>query len=474
MATGWYGVFAALEEALAPSGGAAWLVGGCLRDWQFGERVVDIDLVTTADPLTLAQRLCERVGAQVATLPRSVRISLPQPDESAPLQLDLTALGDATIEENLRDRDFTINAMALPVRGLPAVVAPPTPTGALATAADLIDPTGGRADLLARSLRPAGKDAFRNDPGRILRGARFVARYGLTPADETVALARDASLLLPDLSPNRLRDELNALLAAPGCGDGLAFLDQAGALLPLFPALARPGALAHALASVRWTARLQEPEDEAPDEARAFSRATAVGRWYATRLSDGVPRVVALRWGLLLHAALPHDEGLDPAPRAEPKPRVAATQRVLAGPERRIAYEIEARASFVARAIGLGEPDERDQRRLFDATGEVTVDVLVAAAACAMGLAAQGRSRENESQIVVGRVGAILDRYFTEPERLIPPPLLTGHDLIDGLGMSPGSEIHRLLARVREAQIDGMIASRAEALALAKELLSDP
>lgn len=470
MGPGWDRVIDALMEELAAARDQTWVVGGRLRDALFALPEGDLDLVTAADPLAVAQGLRARLGASVARLPRSVRVGVPpSDDDDEPRQIDITALL-TPIEDDLRQRDFTVDAMALPLPAWAALRPATDRQGAPVAPADLLDPTGGFADLMNRLLRTASPTALRDEPGRVIRGARLIARHALTPTDETIALATDASPLMRDLSTDRLHDELNALLAAPGCAEGMAFLERVGAFALLFPELSAPRATAHALGSLRWTARIQRPADP-EGESDGFNRETPIGRWYAAPLSHGAPRVTALRWGLLLHALTAHDEGGLPGPRGEQMMTVIpGTRRLLHAPERRIAYEIEARASFTARLIGMREPDERDLRRLFAVAGEVTVDVLVAAAACVSAQRAEGIMRDDEARLVVERVRAILALYFADPARLIPQPLLTGRDLIQALGVTPGPEIHRLLSRVREAQLDGDVTTRAEALALAADL----
>jgi hypothetical protein len=150
----------------------------------------------------------------------------------------------------------------------------------------------------------------------------------------------------------------------------------------------------------------------------------------------------------------------------------ASVARRLPAPARRIAYEIEARACFTARALAQHEPSDSDLWRLFDVAGDVTVDVLAAAAICATALATEGQREEAEARIVVERAQAIVALYSADRARLIPPPLLTGGDLIRELSAQPGPAIRRALARVREAQIEGTVATRAEALALAEEALA--
>jgi tRNA nucleotidyltransferase (CCA-adding enzyme) len=128
------------------------------------------------------------------------------------------ATPDVTLEEDLRRRDLTINAMARAPDGL------------------LIDPHGGEADLRAGILRHVSP-AFAEDPLRVLRVARFAARFDFTIADETLALMRDiaASGELATLAPERVWQELARGLGESHPSRVLRALRACGALAALVP-----------------------------------------------------------------------------------------------------------------------------------------------------------------------------------------------------------------------------------------------
>jgi poly(A) polymerase len=132
-----------------------------------------------------------------------------------------------TIEEDLARRDFTINAMALEL---------------LADDPVLVDPYGGAADLASATLRtPLSPEvSFDDDPLRMLRAARFIARFGLTPVPELVAAVRDRGSRLAIVSAERIRDELDRLIVVDKPAAGLWFLVDTGLaehFLPELPAL---------------------------------------------------------------------------------------------------------------------------------------------------------------------------------------------------------------------------------------------
>ena len=131
------------------------------------------------------------------------------------------------IETDLSRRDFTINAMALEVT---------------ADAPTLVDPFDGVADLMSRTLRtPLDPDiSFSDDPLRMMRAARFIARLGMTPVPELVAAVRLMKDRLEIVSAERIRDELDKLIVVDSPSNGLWFLVETGLadlFLPELPAM---------------------------------------------------------------------------------------------------------------------------------------------------------------------------------------------------------------------------------------------
>jgi poly(A) polymerase len=158
------------------------------------------------------------------------------------------AFADA-IEVDLTRRDFTVNAMALRLPDL-----------------SLVDPCGGVADLAARRLRTPllPEESFGDDPLRMLRAARFIAGYDLSPDAALVAAVKAMRERLEIVSAERIRSELDKLITVPAPGPGLWFLVETGLaaeFLPELPALAveqdpihrHKDVLAHTIAVIEKT-----------------------------------------------------------------------------------------------------------------------------------------------------------------------------------------------------------------------------
>lgn len=288
-----------MHPELAPvrevGGDPVYLVGGAVRDLLLGRGRADIDLVVEGDAAVLAERL----GAEVTSHERfgtaKVKLNGHEVDiagarsESYPRPGALpVVVGGAALEDDLRRRDFTINAMAIPLRGEPR----------------LIDPHGGEADLATRQLRVLHDGSFVDDPTRALRAARYASRFGFGLEQRTAELIREADL--ETVSPDRREAELLRLAAEEKAASGFALLAEWG-LLELRPGGAELVArTAELLSGDPW--RGSAPRDRAllaaalgpPRGEMALSRADPERPSHAVALAaphDGIELVIARALG---------------------------------------------------------------------------------------------------------------------------------------------------------------------------------
>ena len=171
----------AVAEACRSRGLAAYLVGGVVRDFLLGRPVVDADIAVVGDAAGAARQAAEAAGASVVVFEAfgtarlvagGVQVDVaPARTERYPRPGALPQVSAASaIEEDLRRRDFTINALAVPLTGDPR---------------ELVDPWGGRKDLQGGWLRALHERSFLDDPTRLLRAVRFGVRYRLTVEPRT-------------------------------------------------------------------------------------------------------------------------------------------------------------------------------------------------------------------------------------------------------------------------------------------------
>jgi tRNA nucleotidyltransferase (CCA-adding enzyme) len=196
----------------------AYLVGGAVRDLLLGIEGADLDVAIEGDPAALADLpgfTFER-GAHFLTARlerRDMKIDVAQTrDESYPRPGALPEVRPASIGDDLARRDFTINAMALPLSG----------------EQELIDPHGGLDDLRAGLLRVLHEASFVDDPTRALRAARYAARFGFELEPGTAALLPDVDL--STVSEDRIDNELERIAAEEDPAKSLALIVDWGVM----------------------------------------------------------------------------------------------------------------------------------------------------------------------------------------------------------------------------------------------------
>ncbi|HEX3041477.1 MAG TPA: hypothetical protein VHP56_05255 [Solirubrobacterales bacterium] len=190
-----------------------YLVGGAVRDLLLGRPRADVDLVVEGDAAALAARLGgagkehERFGTVTVDVQGHELDVATARTESYPEPGALPVVAPATdVEADLARRDFTVNAMAIPLEGEPRV----------------IDPHGGREDLGEGMLRVLHPRSFEDDPTRAIRAARYGSRFGFGLEPGTFDLLRRADL--STVSADRRRAELERLAAEPNGRVGLGLL----------------------------------------------------------------------------------------------------------------------------------------------------------------------------------------------------------------------------------------------------------
>jgi tRNA nucleotidyltransferase (CCA-adding enzyme) len=249
-------------EAVTALSGAyegVYLVGGTVRDILLAERSFDVDIAVEGDAIALAQALAdalggrvrahEKFGTAVVVYGHGERVDVVTArTEFYDAPAALPSVEHASIREDLFRRDFTINAMAVSLRG--------------DDYGRLVDPFGGRVDLEEKRIRVLHNLSFIDDPTRIFRAIRYENRYGFRMDEHTLGLARGCIEmgLVGDLSSARLRDELVALLEEGEVDHSILRLAELGADRAIHPHLAADEEAVALLARLRALAQQYEVE----------------------------------------------------------------------------------------------------------------------------------------------------------------------------------------------------------------------
>ncbi|MCW2949529.1 MAG: polynucleotide adenylyltransferase/metal dependent phosphohydrolase, partial [Thermoleophilia bacterium] len=197
---------AAIVEAIDRADSAqTWLVGGTVRDALLDRAVLDVDLATDASAEELAARLARAVRGTAFALGDGHgcwRVACPQAPAdtrwSGIHQIDVCELRGATITDDLELRDFSANALAMPLTG----------------DSDIIDVTGGLDDVRAGVVRMVSTRSLDDDPLRLVRAARFAHSLGWTIDADTRVAIRERAQRISEPAGERLWVELRALLLA--------------------------------------------------------------------------------------------------------------------------------------------------------------------------------------------------------------------------------------------------------------------
>ncbi|MBS1886962.1 MAG: hypothetical protein JSU06_07210 [Actinobacteria bacterium] len=238
----------AAVAAAAPD--PVYLVGGAVRDLLLGRGRADIDLVVEGNPRDLVAALGaeiveshSRFGTLKAALDEeTVDIAAARRERYArPGALPTVELG-APIRTDLARRDFTVNAMAIP----------------LAEPRELIDPYDGRADLKAGLLRAIHRESFVEDPTRAIRAARYAARFAFPVEADTLELLRATDL--GTITPERRAGELRKLAAERSAVAALDLLAGWGLVAPAADGLALAGKVDALLATPPWAVEADRAE----------------------------------------------------------------------------------------------------------------------------------------------------------------------------------------------------------------------
>jgi poly(A) polymerase len=427
-------LLALLKRAASEVGATAWVVGGYVRDRLLGRPHFDLDLVVEAgDALAVARRFAElagapppvtfeRFGTAQVTLPgRLVEFVMARAESYAP-DSRKPDVRRATLDEDLRRRDFTINTLLMDVNG------------------GIHDRLGARDDLQARILRtPAEPErTFSDDPLRMLRGIRFAAELGFVLAPELpAAMERMSSRLAPPvISAERVRDELEKMLVSSRPKLALELLDQTGLLPMVLPEIA-------ACKGVPQT---------------GYHTHDVFGHTLLT--VEGTPPELLVRV-----AALFHDVG---------KPQTAKGDGTFLGHEEvgaEIADAALERLRFSQKEIDavillvrlhlrpvfyLSGWTDGAVRRLARDAGPQLERLMQLARADIAASAYPDRAKLDELQARLEGVRA------ERPSRL--QPRITGDDIMQARGIGPGPEVGRIKQRLEELVIDGEIPPEREAV----------
>lgn len=470
----------------APPAHSAYIVGGTVRDALLGRPISDIDIaIDSGNADAAARALAAAVGGRYVRLHQdwqAARVMLP---DGAPLpHIDITAAdGGGGIARDLARRDFTMNAIALPIA---AAAAPDW-------RAHVIDPTGGVRDIRARVVRMTSPAALDADPLRLMRAARLASALNFGIDADTAAAVKARAQCAAAAAPERVRQELMLMMQGPGARAAVRLMDSLGLLCAVIPELAQSKGVAqpkehyydvfnHLVECVGWAERVIAPPNpdrpkERPDAVLSIvPRFAGFAAHWREHVSDGFDRAAYLNL-----AALLHDVAKPATKTIEPSGRIRFIGHHAEGAD--IARDILARLRFGKRgaehiaamvhhhlrprqmAQDGAMPSGRALYRYYRDVGGAALDTLYLNAADY--LAARGPALDMDDW---ARHCALMRHIADDRGREKSPQamarLITGYDIMDKFALQPSPAIGRLLEKARLAQASGHITTKTEALAL--------
>lgn len=476
----------------------AYVVGGSVRDALLRRPSHDLDLAVASNGRLVARRIANQFNGAYYSLDASRdtgRALLPQEDGTT-LVVDVACLRGGSLVEDLGDRDFTINAMAVRVSD-PDLV---------------IDLHHGREHLAEGILVPVSSNSIHNDPIRALRAVRMVSQFNLSLATDTVAQIEAESLRLRAESGERLRDELAKLFVLERSASSLAEMDRLGLLMPIFPELGplcgleqslphRLHVLDHSLQAVQELESIlsrlaanKDPDAQhcpPPCRSQAHTSAEMVLSGHTTRMITAMEQPSGgnrTRKTVVKLAALLHDVG-----KAQTQSLEADGRRRFLGHEglgaeiigtimRRLRFNNSevAQAQMIVRhhlrPLLLSREPAITQRaiyRFFRSTGAAGPEILLLSMADYLAKDQEGLPRAGYDRLCT-LVAQMLEYYWPTKEWADKlAPLINGHDLMERLDLEPGPRVGKVLEAIREAQVLGEITSVQAALSFAETYLAN-
>ena len=461
-----------------------YLVGGTIRDLLL-ERPLgrDFDFVAAGDVSNLGKDLAAETGGHAFSLNDSFgtwRVVLRRGKKR--MDIDFSPLQATNIFEDLVQRDFTVNSMAMNLR---EIFHEKTPS--------LIDPLHGRSDLGNRVLRANSEESLLRDPLRMLRAFRFASTLGLKTAEETLRMIQRNKRLILRSAWERIRSEFFSALSESRADLFLRDLHKSGLLKEIFPEIEGWDELDqgvhHDFALLEHSFKTVEAGEFIFAHFQKFypRYARLLDHYFTSIVEEGISRGALFKFVAFLH-----DSG---KPRTRTVGADGETVRFLdhdqEGQKINAAIALRLKLSRKSvriisdltrqhmRVLSLSKTEEvtpRAKYRFFRDLGKEGIDAVFLA--LADGLAA--RKHDSGWPLVpelpgdlekVKEVAEELLRYYYEEFSLKPPaPLLDGREIMDALGLSQGKEVGNLLSRLREAEIAGMVRTREEALEFLKNL----
>ena len=457
----------------------SYFVGGFLRDLLLNKETKDIDVViSTSDTVCkIAKEFSYKIRGSLVRLDEKNDIYRVVYNKR--IYVDFSKMRGGNIENDLVLRDFTINAMAIPV--VASVTLFSNNKGII------IDPCKGLRDLKRQTIRMVTRLAFKEDPLRLLRAYRLAAVLNFKIENSTKRLIKQESFLISEVAKERIRDELLKILGVRKSYRYICSLEKVGLLSEIFPEV---NMMKEAVDCYYHRQGLWEHSRETLNSMEEiFLKLDCLFPKIYNNLTEYLEEEVAgdiKRKVVLKIGALFHDLG---------KP---ATLKIVEGRVRFLGHEAEGaklaknllrRLKLSNRLIknvekiilhhmrpgnlsSVSQLTDRAIWRFFTDLKEEGIDTLLISLADRYSYRkVQAREDEMRKQQVITK--KMLENFYQRRQQIFPKPLIKGDDLIRIFGFSEGPQIGKFLKIIGEAQAGGEVKTQEEAIEFIKKILEE-
>lgn len=449
------------KQNILPAKKELFVVGGSVRDVLSGREPADYDIVCCSDAEEAARQIAAKTNGSLVKLGKPGQILFRVVSYNN--TFDVSPLNGNSIEADLHQRDFTINAMACSV-----------------SSGTIIDCTGGLQDLKSKQIRMVSKEAFKQDPLRLLRAYRFGAAFNFKIEPATAkAIMKNAELIV-NSAGERVQVEILKLMDASTAHQHLADMAASGLLFVIFPEL-NPlrgceqnqhhiyDVFEHTMNSFYHLERLLNNTESlniltsAHDNLFADKKKLALLKLAVLLHDIGKPSSRTIdekgNYHFYGHAAVGADMSKKICGRLKMSSRETSFINFI------IRYHLRPLSLYT---LSLEEKlTPKAITRFFRKCHDYTPYILLHAIADSY-----GKSHKPDKNFKKFSIGLMND-YFTDFQPLrLEPPLITGNDLIQKLGLKPSPLFSKILNHVEEARLSKEISNENSALKLAKEFMN--
>lgn len=441
-----------------------YLVGGVVRDMILGIPSNDIDIVLTGNVRSISRSIANHFSGNFYPLDeerQTYRVIL-QDTSKKDMILDIALMRGESIEEDLEDRDFTINAIAIDVSKMDKGV--------------YIDPLDGIGAIENQLISACSEQSLVNDPVRVLRAIRFACQFSSVIDKKTAIAMHDAVSHLNETSSERVRDEFFKMLGKTWTRECLKYCLQFNLVQKLFPGSENcPDNWLESNELINDLNHfLIKPEGEGKEQLPCKLLINTFQKNIYNYLEDVIVSdrsvIKVLNLGILLHQefncilSCALDEG-DRKEKLQFFLRNRGADFVLSNQEINFVHKLIMNWDVISDSIKMNRMIAPiDIYRFFRSSGNAGIGL------CLISCASVRRFSESTQKKIVSTISNLFSAYWNSYQQVISPQrFLDGNDLIREFHLTPGPQFKTYLEALREAQVTGTVRNRDEAIAFIKQ-----